>query len=164
MINFKYILIAFLLVSITAKAQEENTRWKVASVELVPAAFGIYDNDFAFGGGLGITIQKNKHHFKAAINAVVDPILSSENGFSSFELLYGRDFDLGNTWSLYTFLGVGYVSIDEVLINEETIGIPLNIYVKKKDKRFVVTPNIYINFNEFRTAATLGILLQYNFK
>jgi|GEM_PF-3708478 len=167
--TIKLFTIVLLLSSMIGQAQEEqSSKWKIASIELVPIAFGTYGNEFAGNLNVSIIFNKDKHYLKTTalfgsefgIGLTGRPITDDYN---SLEMLYGRKFQLGDKSTLMTFIGGSYFSGEVNQVRENGFGVPIHASFEF-GRKFVIGPQLYGNINGIGSVFSVGLLLKWNFK
>lgn len=172
----RYIVLLLALLPILSSGQDENDKLKVHSVSLSP---NLYAGNSATGflSNLDLTLSMNKNIFKASVMGGTEVEICYfgscyNDGYYSFDLMYGREFFKKQRLAIDVFAGVGYFNFQTSnpdpehrgYLTKETIGFPVQARFRFKDgKVFNIGLQIHANINSVSSIIAIGPFFQWNF-
>ena len=152
--------------------QESTEKLKIHSVSI---ALNLYvANNLGLNGSADVTFRLSKKLFKTAVAAggeiptcAIGPCRS--DSFSSYDLLYGREFRTSNLLSFDVFAGIGYFRYKSPLpssqdyLTEETVGVPLQTRVRIMiSQKLDMGIQLHGNLNSAQNLFSFGPFFQWN--
>ncbi|MEQ6125173.1 hypothetical protein AAON49_13275 [Pseudotenacibaculum sp. MALMAid0570] len=148
--------------SISSQEDVSSNRFQFSSI-----SFSTFPLEYAFADGgmmsttldIGFAVRKNL--FSIALNGATGIFSTSAH---QFNLMYGRELDLGNRFSTELHIGLGRFSRVRLNRRESSLGIPLMLKVKHTfRKKFSMGFRITGNKNSVEDLITFGVLFQWDF-
>jgi hypothetical protein len=165
------VFIATLLSAFTIYSQTSSEKFKFHSVSASPN-LGIVKGSTTLGGEADIVFSKGKHLFKlvAAVGSEAESCfgLCRSVSFTTYDLMYGREFGKLESISFDVFAGVGYFYVrypdpnNSDYRKENTIGFPVQARLRfMAAKKFNLGIHMGGNINGTSSLIAFGPFFQW---